>query len=102
MLSNCEKDGITHFMQHTGTRAFFVDFMEWGMNEMPKSHNLKLLKEKHALENPMYVGDTDSDSRETMKAGFPFVFAAYGFGDTQAFDLCFNSFQDLTNYFLHI
>lgn len=102
MLSNCEKGGIDIFMTHTRTKSLFIDYMEWGMNEMPKHYNLTLLKEKYHLNHPIYVGDTDSDSYETRIAGFPFAFAAYGFGKTQNYDLRFDSFQSLTDYFLHL
>ena len=32
MLSNCEEGGIVNFMNHTGTRHLFTDYMEHGQN----------------------------------------------------------------------
>lgn len=100
LLSNCEKDGLVHFMNNTGTRHLFRDYMEHGMNLKPKHHNLQLLKERHGLQSPMYVGDTDGDSRQSRIAGVPFVFVTYGFGKTDDYALKFDSFPQLTEYFL--
>ena len=102
MLSNCEKDGLVNFMNHTKTRHLFTDYMEHGMNLKPKSYNLKLLIDKHNLNNPFYVGDTDSDSKSSQLAGVPFVYLTYGFGTTDNYYLKFDSFPDLTDYFLNL
>lgn len=102
MLSNCEEGGLVNFMNHTKTRHLFIDYMEHGINLKPKHHNLKLLIDKHGLRSPVYIGDTDSDSREAAKADVPFVFAAYGFGQTENYALRFNSFVELTDYFMHL
>ena len=82
LLSNCEEGGLVNLMNHTKTTHLFLDYMEHGQNNMPKSHNLKLLKERNNLKNPVYIGDTEGDSYETNLAGFPFVFMTYGFGET--------------------
>lgn len=102
LLSNCEKDGLVNFMKHTKTRHLFTDYMEHGMNLMPKHHNLNLLIDKHGLKSAVYVGDTDSDSKQSAMANVPFVFVSYGFGDTKNFALKFNSFIELTDYFMSI
>ncbi len=100
LLSNCEEDGLVNFMNHTGTRHLITDYREHGQNMQPKHMNMKQLIDAHDLKAPVYVGDTDSDSRETALAGIPFVFADYGFGNTDKYDLKFSSFQDLSSYFL--
>ena len=100
MLSNCEKDSLPNFMKHTHTSHLFTDYMEFGMNLQPKSVNLKLLKEKHQLQNPFYIGDTDHDAEECCLAGIPFVYVTYGFGQTSKYDYVFDSFLELTDYFL--
>lgn len=100
MLSNCEEGGLVNFMKHTGTRHLFIDYMEHGMNLMPKHHNLKLLIDKYRLQSPVYIGDTDSDSKQSAMANVPFVFVSYGFGQTENYALKFSSFPELTEYFL--
>ena len=100
LLSNCEKDGLVNFINHTKINHIITDYMEHGMNLKPKHHNMQLLVEKHGLKSPVYVGDTDSDSVESSKAGVPFVYMTYGFGHTDNFSLKFDSFSDLVEYFL--
>lgn len=102
MVSNCEEGGILNFMNFTGTRQLFLDYMEHGQNFQPKSFNIKLLIERNHLQSPVYIGDTDADSREAAKAGVPFVFVTYGFGKTDNYVLKFNSFPELTDYFMNL
>ncbi len=102
LLSNCEEGGLVNFMNHTQTSHLFEDYMEHGQNLKPKAFNLQLLKERNNLESPVYVGDTDSDGNETRKAGLPFAFVSYGFGNTDNYDLKFDTFDDLTNYFMNL
>lgn len=101
LLSNCEEGGLVKFMQHTRTRHLFTDYMEYGQNYRPKNENLRLLIERNRLKNSVYVGDTASDSRESRKAGVPFVFVSYGFGHTDDYALRFDTFGALTDYFWH-
>lgn len=102
LLSNCEEGGLVNLMDYTQTAHLFIDYKEHGKNNMPKSHNLKLLKERNNLKNPVYIGDTEGDSYETKLAGLPFVFVSYGFGKTENYDLKFDSFTALTNYFMSL
>ena len=96
-LLSCQDD-----MNYTETTDLFIDYMEHGQNNMPKSHNLNLLKKRNNLESPVYIGDTEGDRRESALAGMPFIFVTYGFGDTDKYDLQFNSFKELTDYFMHL
>ncbi len=102
LLSNCEEGGLVNFMNHTKTTHLFVDYMEHGQNNMPKSFNIDLLKKRNNLKNPLYIGDTDGDRHESELAGVPFVFVTYGFGKTDKYDLKFDSFEELTNYFMNL
>lgn len=102
MLSNCEKGSLPNFMRHSDTAHLFIDYMEYGMNNQPKSVNLQLLKTNHQLQNPFYVGDTAHDSSQCAIAGVPFVFMTYGFGKTNEYALKFDSFPQLTEYFMNL
>lgn len=102
LLSNCEEGGLVNLMNHTKTTHLFLDYMEHGQNNMPKNHNLKLLKERHNLESPVYIGDTEGDSSESALAGVPFVFMTYGFGKTENYHLQFNTFEELTEYYMSL
>lgn len=100
LLSNCEEGGLVNFMNHTNTTHLFKDYMEHGQNLQPKSYNMKLLQTRNNLRNPVYIGDTAGDSWSSEKAGLPFVFMSYGFGQTDSYDLKFDSFDELTAYFM--
>ena len=48
---------------------------------MAKAENIIKISRDHHLTDPVYVGDTLGDYRACQKAGVPFIFAAYGFGE---------------------
>jgi len=100
ILSNCAAGIIRSFIDWAGIDEHITDELAHGVNFMPKSHNIKLLAEKHGLKSPVYIGDTDSDGKESRKAGVPFVFVSYGFGQTDDYDLKFDDFKSLTDYFI--
>src|SRR3569833_4497 len=100
IVSNCGVGIIRLFMDWAGINEHIVDEIAYGTNHKPKHHNIRLLIDKHQLENPVYVGDTEGDAEQSRIAGIPFVFVSYGFGETHDHDLRFDDFTDLTNYFM--
>ncbi len=102
IVSNCPKGLIVEFMKWADLQSYFVDEMAHGVNSMPKSHNIKLLMEKHGLKSPVYIGDTHGDSRDSRVANIPFALVTYGFGTSDDFDLKFDDFNSLTTYFMHL
>lgn len=99
IVSNCPKGIITLFMERAGITQYIVDEMAYGFNLKPKNHNIKLLINKHGLQSPVYVGDTDIDRVESELAGIPFVFVSYGFATAERYDLTFSSFESLVKHF---
>jgi phosphoglycolate phosphatase len=102
ILSNCAKGIIRQFIDWAGIDDHITDEIAYGINFMPKQHNIKLLMDKHGLKSPVYVGDTAGDCEQSRLAGIPFVFVSYGFGTTDDYDLKFDDFTSLTNYFLNL
>ncbi len=102
IVSNCPENLIVQFMEFCGISHLITDEMAHGVNSKPKHHNIKLLIEKHGLKNPVYVGDTETDSIESRKAGLPFVFVSYGFGESDDYDLRFDDFKSFSNHFLKL
>ncbi|HWZ14199.1 MAG TPA: HAD family hydrolase [Mucilaginibacter sp.] len=100
ILSNCAKGIIRVFIDWAGIDDYITDEIAYGVNCMPKNHNIKLLIGTHKLKNPVYVGDTAGDSEQSRLAGIPFVFVSYGFGSTNDHDLKFDDFKSLTDYFM--
>ena len=102
LLSNCEHYATGQFLEYTQLKPYFTDAICFGDTRLPKAMNLQLLKARHQLQNPIYVGDTEGDAEQTRQSGMPFVFASYGFGNTNDYDLCFDSFKSLSKHFLNL
>jgi phosphoglycolate phosphatase len=100
IVSNCAENTIQQMMNFCGISEFITDEIAHGVNKMPKSHNIALIAERNNLKKPFYVGDTEGDGIESRKANVPFVFVDYGFGKTLDYDYRFNSFEELTAYFM--
>lgn len=81
VVSNCLSGYIENFMAFHHLQDFFTDFECSGNTGQPKSENIKLIVQRNGLCNPVYVGDTPWDGEAAQKAGVPFIFAAYGFGN---------------------
>lgn len=100
IVSNCAEFTIEHFMNWAGIEEYITDSMAHGLNLKPKNENINYLVNKYALKKPVYVGDTASDGEQSKLANIPFVFVSYGFGDAEVYDLKFNTFKSLTDYFI--
>jgi phosphoglycolate phosphatase len=102
VLSNCAVGIIPLFLNWAGINDDITDTMAYGTNHMPKNHNMHVLMDKHQLQSPVYIGDTNGDAEQTRLAGIPFVFVTYGFGKTDDFDIKFDDFESLTQYYLSL
>ncbi len=100
IVSNCPEGLIVEFIKWSGLERQITDEIAHGLNSMPKNYNINLLMDKHQLKNPIYIGDTDVDRIESRKAGVPFVLLTYGFGTSDDYDLKFDDFFSLTDYFM--
>ncbi len=83
IVSNCEKWYLHAFLDHSGCRNHFTDYDCYGMSNMSKTVMLKDLRKKYDLQNPVFIGDLESDKLAADEAGFTFIYAGYGFGDLQ-------------------
>lgn len=100
IVSNCPEFTIHHFMKWATITHIITDTLAHGKNYKPKHENIRLLMDKYELKSPVYIGDTDSDSKQSRLVPLPFVFVSYGFGQTDDYDLRFDSFEALANFFL--
>jgi len=94
IVSNCHDGYIESFMEAHNTKEFFTDY-EWDHTGRDKGGNILMLMERNGLKNPVYVGDTQGDANAARKAGIPFIYAKYGFGQVDAFDAEIECFADL-------
>ncbi|WPV02194.1 HAD family hydrolase [Mucilaginibacter sp. cycad4] len=102
VLSNCAVGIIPLFLTWAGINEVITDSIAYGTNQMPKNHNMHVLMNKHNLQSPVYIGDTNGDAEQTRLAGIPFVFVSYGFGNTDDYDNKFDDFESLTQYYLSL
>lgn len=102
IVSNCPEFTINYFMKWAKIENIITDSLAHGKNYKPKHQNIQFLIEKHGLKNSHYIGDTDSDSKQSNLVPIPFVFVDYGFGTTENYILKFCSFNQLTDYFMKI
>ena len=102
MVSNCGRNGLHDFMQFTHTAGFFSGSVSYGENPVPKSENMKRLIAQHNLRCPIYMGDTQGDCDETHLASIPFVYARYGFGRCQGYDMVVDGFAEMADYFVEL
>ena len=101
IVSNCQAGYIESFLTYYkipyGTPDDLVEDIEcYGNNFLQKDENIRLIAERNGLTVACYVGDIQSDYDATVKAGFPFIHAKYGFGTINAEVPYINSFDELT------
>ncbi|MBW6411718.1 HAD family hydrolase [Clostridium weizhouense] len=97
IVSNCVEGYIQCFLKAHNLEKYFLDFEDPSRTELPKAENIKIVKKRNDLRSPVYVGDTKWDAEASKKAGVPFVYASYGFGNLQEYDYVINKFEDLLN-----
>lgn len=102
ILSNCDERELPIFIRYAGLTSCITDVLSYGDTRLQKAENMQLLSQRYNLRHPVYVGDTDGDSRESRRAAIPFVWVSYGFGKTNDYDLQFDSFEALTRHFISL
>ena len=80
IVSNCQSGYIEAFLEHYGFGKYFDDIECYGNNLKEKGDNIALIAKRNGLDKAYYIGDIQGDYDATMKAGFDFIHAAYGFG----------------------
>lgn len=95
IVSNCLEGYIEAFLNNHHLEEYFCDYESHGKTGLSKGENIKLVMQRNALKNPIYVGDTIGDKTAADFAGIPFVYAAYGFGEVAEYDAKLNDIGDL-------
>ncbi|RLJ32920.1 phosphoglycolate phosphatase [Chryseobacterium sp. 7] len=83
IVSNSQDGYIESFLEYYQFNDLFIDFESHGRTQKTKSENIKLLMERNhlAIEDSVYIGDTQTDYNSAKANGLPFVFCQYGFGE---------------------
>lgn len=96
IVSNCEDGYIQCLLRlYPQLEKYITDYEYPGRSGLPKAENIKLVIERNHLKNPVYVGDTKGDAASAKKAGIPFIYARYGFGQVEEYDAVIDSPLDL-------
>ena len=95
IVSNCQPGYIEAFLDYYNLNKYFEDHECPKSAEIVKSDNIKLIKNRNNLKNPVYVGDTQGDANATKDAGLEFVFASYGFGNVDEYQYKIEKIEDL-------
>ncbi|RXF69649.1 HAD family hydrolase [Arcticibacter tournemirensis] len=83
VVSNCQSGYIEIFLKYSKLSQYFTGHACYGTKSQPKAENIKDVVKDYGLKAPVYVGDTKGDYESSKKAGVPFIFAAYGFGNVE-------------------
>ncbi len=100
MVSNCGPHGLDYFLDFTGLRPWFTDTLTNGQTGLPKKDNIELLRKRHSLRSPIYIGDTQGDCDNAHAAGIPMVFCSYGFGQCDNAEFTASDFRAVASIFL--
>lgn len=93
-VSNSEDGYVQIFMEVSKLGYLFSDFEMAGRTGKCKGENIKMVIERNNLDKACYVGDTIMDKEASEIANVPFVYAKYGFGDTDS-EFVLKKFADL-------
>ncbi|WCT13199.1 HAD family hydrolase [Mucilaginibacter jinjuensis] len=98
IVSNCQSGYIETFLKMDGLDGLFIGHQCYGTKTQPKWQNIVDVVNDYDLKAPVYVGDTMGDYEASVKAGVPFIFAAYGFGVVKEDQVAtINEFVELKN-----
>jgi phosphoglycolate phosphatase len=96
IVSNCQSGYIELFLNLHNMHQYFLGHQCYGTKGNPKADNIRDIVNDNNLLAPVYVGDTMGDYDSATKAGVPFIFASYGFGEVESGQVAtINNFADL-------
>ncbi len=99
IVSNCPENTVRDFLSWSQLGNYFIDYEPHGRTRQSKAENIKAVVQRNCLLSPVYVGDTESDSKAAQLAEVPFIFVSYGFGEVNNAAFSFPSFRDLVEAF---
>lgn len=96
IISNCIEGYIESFLKTSGLNNYFEDYECSGRTKLTKGENIKLVMERNNInDNAYYVGDTISDKEAANFANISFIYAEYGFGNVDEYNLKINSIEEI-------
>ena len=95
IVSNAQCGYPELMMDKLGIRHLFEGWMCFGDTGLPKGDTIRILMERHGITDAVYIGDTQGDLEASQKAGIPFIFCTFGFGNPERWDAKIDAFTDL-------
>ena len=95
IVSNAQCGYPELMMDKLGIRHLFEGWMCFGDTGLPKGDTIRILMERHGITNAVYIGDTQGDLEASQRAGIPFIFCTFGFGNPERWDARIDAFTDL-------
>jgi len=95
IVSNADKGYIEDYLIGCNMNQYFKDHLCAGDTLKDKRENILIMKEKHSIDDIIYVGDTLKDKIQSTKAGVKFIHAAYGFGVIEDDEYKIDSLKEL-------
>lgn len=95
IVSNCQCGYVETCIETTGLKPFISGHLCNGETDLPKAETLHMLMSRYDLKDVVYVGDTSDDAGQCKKAGIPFVWASYGFGQYPEAERTIHSMSEL-------
>ena len=83
VVSNCQDGYIEAFLKAHEMYGVIEDWECIGRTGKSKADNIADVIRRNNLLHPVYVGDTTSDKAGADGAGIPFIYAKYGFGESE-------------------
>ena len=95
IVSNAQCGYPELMMDKLGIRHLFEGWMCFGDTNLPKGDTIRILMERHGITDAVYIGDTQGDLEASQKAGIPFIFCTFGFGNPETYDAKIDAFTEL-------
>jgi phosphoglycolate phosphatase len=101
LVSNCQQWYLDLFLDFSKLRTWLAGFDCYGLSGLSKAEMLLRLKSHHALNHPLYIGDTAGDETSAKQARIAFLYVSWGFGKPAGKPTTVNSFIELLSYLNH-
>ena len=82
-----------------GINSLIQGHLCFGDTGICKGETIKKLMKDHNIGSACYIGDTQGDADAAARAGIPFVYCAYGFGNVKEYWKSIEQFEELTTIF---
>ncbi len=95
IVSNCQSGYIEIFLEYYKLEKYFIDFECSGNTGKSKTENISDIMKRNNIKEAIYVGDTIKDQVAARNNNLKFIWAKYGFGICNDYDLELEDIKDL-------